>query len=343
MEMQPGARGRTVARWGAILAAAVVAGMLLHALWSSRGAAGGGKPCTIVAYGAVSLEDVFARGVFPAFEEEWRRRTGEEVRFAAAFNPLGTVTDALLKGAPADVALLSADPQLAGLDPGESSRALPHGGVFSRTPIVIVVRPGNPSAVTGFEDLARPGLGVVQPDPLVSGIGQWVIFAEYGSILRRSSDPRAAAGFLLDVARNLAARAASPLEARSLFENGVGDVLVTSEHEALRGASAGAVGLEIVYPRATILSEPTLVIIERNVDPAEREAVDALASFIWSGAGQDIFVRFGFRSAAARVETSSHGRIEEPFLIGDLGGWKSARREIIDGVWRNRILKEVRR
>ena len=75
----------------------------------------------------------------------------------------------------------------------------------------------------------------------------------------------------------------------------------------------------------------------------ERPLIEAFVRFIWSESGQGIFVRFGFRSVDARLEPFRRGQIREPFQIGDLGGWKSARRQIIEGVWRNRVLKEVRR
>jgi sulfate transport system substrate-binding protein len=143
----------------------------------------------------------------------------------------------------------------------------------------------------------------------------------------------------------MTARAASPVEARSLFANGIGDALVTSEHEAHRAVHAGSIALEVIYPESTILSEPTLVLIGRNIDPEERPVIDAFLGFIWGEAGQDIFVRFGFRSVDERRNASNPriGRLEDPFRIDDLGGWKSARRQIIDGVWRNRVLKEVGR
>jgi sulfate transport system substrate-binding protein len=342
--MHRGVRGRTFARWAVFAAVALLGAIILSPIWSPGNARGGAARRTIVAHGAVALEEVFVRGVFPAFEEEWRRRTGEEVRFVGSFSPLGIVTEALLKGAPAHIALLSAasgaqDLEVAGVAPSESSFALPHGGVMSRTPIIIAVRPGNPLAISGFEDLARPGVEVIQPDPLVSGTGQWVIFAEYGSTLRRTGDSHAATAVLLGIARNVAARASSPLEAGRLFAEGLGDVLVTSEHEVL--GVAGLPGLEIIYPRSTILGEPTPVVIERNVQPAERGLIEALLGFIWSEAGQGIFARHGFRSVEGPPGTSR--RIEDPFLIGDLGGWKSARREIVEGIWRNRVLKEIRR
>src|SRR5262249_30174815 len=97
---------------------------------------------------------------------------------------------------------------------------------------------------------------------------------------------------------------------------------------------------DVVYPKRTILSEHTLIVIDRNVRPPERAAVDALTQYLWSDEAQRIFVRYGFRSVqdalnAGRIE---FGRIADPFLIAAFGGWRRAKKEIVDAIWKQRVM-----
>jgi sulfate transport system substrate-binding protein len=218
--------------------------------------------------------------------------------------------------------------------------------VVNRTPIVILVRPGNPKHIHDFSDLARPGIGVVHPDPLTSGAANWAIVAEYGAGQREHpEDPNAGHALLLGIWKNVVAQAASARAARTQFDLGFGDALVTYEQEGLWDQARAKLHGEIVYPRRTIFTEHTLVIVDRNVPARERAMVDSLAAFLWSERAQRAFVRNGFRSVNEEMvrRDSAFARIEDPFFIADLGGWKRAKKEIVDGVWRDRVMKETHR
>jgi sulfate transport system substrate-binding protein len=91
------------------------------------------------------------------------------------------------------------------------------------------------------------------------------------------------------------------------------------------------------------LSEHTLVIVEKNVDPEDREVVDAFVDFLWSDAAQSIFVEYGFRSVNERLNEGNHGfgEIPDAFTIRDLGGWPQAKRDIIDQIWKEQVLPKV--
>mgnify|MGYP003694167769 CR=1 FL=1 len=102
---------------------------------------------------------------------------------------------------------------------------------------------------------------------------------------------------------------------------------------------------EIVYPRHTILTEHTLVIVPRNIDRARPCAGRQPGVVPVVEAAQRLFVRNGFRSVNDSLvrRDSAFRAIEDPFMIGDLGGWKRAKREIVEGLWRDRVLQEIRR
>jgi sulfate transport system substrate-binding protein len=250
-------------------------------------------------------------------------------------------------GVPAQVALLSLESDAdrladAGVIARDSWRNLPNSGVVNLTPFVIVVRPGNPLGIRGYEDLGRPGVRVVHPDPMTSGGANWAIVGEYGSGYRGSPGGAAAGEAVLSgVWKNVVAQAASARAARTQFENGFGDALVTYEQDALYDRNRGRLRADIAYPPRTILSEHTLVVIDRNIRPRERPLIDRFVRFLWSEPAQRVFVRFGFRSVRPELDAGNpgFGRIADPFRIADFGGWRSAKREIVDEVWRNRVMK----
>lgn len=301
-------------------------------------------------YGFSILGEVMNRAIFPAFQAEWQASTGEHVEFVSSFAGSGTVTNQLIMGVPAEVALLSLELDAlrlveAGVLPGPTWRDLPHGGVVNRTPFIILVRSGNPLKITGFADLTRPGVGIVHPDPLTSGGAQWAILAEYGSALLTTGDREAAYAQLLGIWRNVVAQAASARGARTQFASGFGDALITYEQEALSDLTLGREVGQIIYPESTILSEHTLVVLERNVAPEERELVDAFVDFLWGETAQRIFVEYGFRSVEDTYNATNPllGAIPAPFTVGDLGGWEIASQDVIRAIWKDRVLPEVNR
>jgi sulfate/thiosulfate transport system substrate-binding protein len=333
--------------------AAAGLGLFAFAVWPWTPMARQARPPrTIVFYGFSILGEVINKGVFPDFQRRWRERTGERVEIVSSFAGSGTITNQILLGVPAQLALLSLELDAEKLAearvvaPG-SWRRLPFEGVVNRTPFVIVVRPGNPGGIHGFEDLARPGVRVVHPDPMTSGGANWAIVAEYGAGARRAGGDPARAGHdvLLGVWKNVVAQAASARATRTQFENGFGDALVTYEQEAIYDRSRGKLKADVVYPRSTVLSEHTLVRIDRNIPRREADLVDAFQSYLFSEEAQRIFVRYGFRSVMEPLNAGNpaFGRIEDPFRIADLGGWKRAKEDIVDSIWKDRVLQEIKK
>ncbi len=323
-------------------------GLVIYALWPWLPGTRGAPTRTLVVYGFSILDQAMNAGVFPAFQEAWRARTGEQVEFIASFSGSGTITNQIVLGVPAEVAILSLELDAlrlveAGVLPGPTWQQLPHAGVLNRTPFIILVRPGNPLGIGDFVDLAAPGIGVVHPDPLTSGGAQWAILAEYASALRRTGDADAAYAQLLGIWDNVVAQAASARAARTQFENGFGDALITYEQEALSDQARGTLTAHVVYPPSTILSEHTVVVIDKNIAPEQRALAQAFVDFLWSPAAQEVFVRYGFRSVDESLNAANpnFGLIAAPFVVADLGGWPQAKRDIIEAIWKQRVLLEV--
>jgi sulfate transport system substrate-binding protein len=176
----------------------------------------------------------------------------------------------------------------------------------------------------------------------------WSLLAVYGSELVKSkaetggADQARALNLLKGVWRNVISTPGSAREARTQFETGYGDALITYELEGLLMKEAGA-PFEIVVPRATIFSEHPAVIIDRNVTAEERPLLEAFMQYLWSEEAQRAFVKYHFRSVTHEVfndENPDFAKIEMPFTVELFGGWPRAYPEIVEGVWRNQVQKK---
>ena len=311
------------------------------------GTASSKTPTTIVFYGFSILGEAMNGGIFPAFQAKWQADGHGPVTFTSSFAGSGTITNQIILGAPAQLVLLSLESDAdrladAKVVPDGSWKKLPHGGVVNRTPFVIFVRPGNPLHIRDFADLTRKGVRIVHPDPLTSGGANWALVAEYGAGLRESGGkPEAGEAMLAGIWKNVAAQAASARAARTQFENGFGDALITYEQEAVYDKSRGRLNVDVVYPRRTILSEHTLVVIDKNVSANDKALIESFAQFLWSEEAQRIFLKYGFRSVQDELNAghAEFGQIQDPFTIADFGGWRKAKKEIVDEVWKRRVMK----
>ncbi len=325
----------------------LLAGLLAYAVWPLLPVDGATRPRTLIVYGYSAAAEAFQQGVLPAFERLWQRETGERLECVTAFAGSGTVTNQIIMGVPASLAILALEPDAdrlaaAGVARPGSWRELPEQGVAFRTPIVLVVRPGNPRGIHDFADLARPGVRIVHPDPLTSGGAAWALLAEYGAAL--PGGEAAAESLLRGVWRNVAAQAASARAARTQFQNDFGDVLVTYEQDALLDIRRGRMRGEIVYPRRTVWTEPKVVVVERGRADREHAIAVRLAAFLWEEQAQRLLVQYGFRSVRPELNRAADlVPLPEAFGVDELGGWERAKREIVDGVWRQRVVPELGR
>jgi sulfate/thiosulfate-binding protein len=328
----------------------LISAVVLWTIWPWLPTERSKRPQTIVLYGFSIIEQVIVKSVFPAFQKKWNAQTGQEVELIHSFGGSGTITNQLIMGVPAEVAILSTGLdverlQKAGVIQEGSWKRLPHRGVINRTPFVILVRPGNPKKIQDFSDLARPGIRIIHPDPLTSGAANWAIIAEFGSATRRpGAGPDAGRSLLTGIWRNVVAQAGSGRAARTQFDNGFGDALITYEQDALWSRANGSSSFEIVYPRSTILSEHTLVVVDSRISRERMDIIEAFVDFIWSEEAQRLFIKGGFRSVHEKLNRGHRefGHIQDPFFIDDFGGWGEAKRTIIDATWKNIVLKDLK-
>ena len=307
---------------------------------------------TITLYGFSIMKESLEKAVFPGFAAKWKQQHGQIVQFQSSFAGSETVTNQILRGAPADIAILSIERDAQRLKKDgfviSDWHQFPGRGIVNKTPFVIIVRQGNPKGIKDFSDLAKPGIRLIHPDPVSSGGAQWSILAIYGSELKKSekelgeADQNRALLMLRAIWKNVISTPGSAREARTTFELGNGDALITYELEGLLMKEA-KLPIEVVVPQATIFSEHPAVVLDKNVTAAKRAVIDAFMQYLWSDEAQEAFVKFHFYSAtndAFNQANTEFGHIEIPFTIEYFGGWDKAYPEVIEKIFRDQVQRK---
>jgi sulfate transport system substrate-binding protein len=311
-----------------------------------------GGDITITLYGFSIMQESLEKAIFPGFTNKWKQEHGQEVRFQSSFAGSETVTNQILRGTPADVAILSIERDAERLKQGgfvtSDWRTYPAKGMVNKTPFIIVVRKGNPKGIHDFSDLGAPGVRLIHPDPISSGGAQWSILAIYGSELKKSAsetgepDTVRALRTLQAIWKNVISTPGSAREARTTFELGNGDALVTYELDALLMKEANS-AIEIVVPKATIFSEHPAVVIDKNLTATKRPVVEAFMQYLWSDEAQQAFVKYHFYSTTNEAFNQANpefARIETPFTIEYFNGWDRAYVEVIEKVFRDQVQRK---
>ena len=307
---------------------------------------------TITLYGFSILKESLETAVFPGFTAKWKQEHGQIVQFQSSFAGSETVTNQILRGAPAEIAILSIERDIQRLQKDgfvtSDWHSLPGKGIVNKTPFVIIVRRGNPKGIKDFSGLAKPGIRLIHPDPISSGGAQWSILAIYGSELTKSeketggADAAHALQTLRAIWKNVISTPGSAREARTTFELGNGDALITYELEGLLMKEANA-PIEVVVPQSTIFSEHPAVVIDKNITAAKRPVIDAFMQYLWSDEAQEAFVKFHFYSStndAFNQASTKFGRIEMPFTIEYFGGWDKAYPDVIERIFRDQVQRK---
>ena len=303
----------------------------------------------ITLYGFSIMKESLEKSIYPGFVAKWKREHGQDVRFTSSFAGSETITNQIIQGVPAEVAILSIERDAQRLKANgfvtSDWHSLPYKGVVNKTPFAILVKGGNPKNIHDFPDLARAGVKLIHPDPVSSGGAQWSLLAIYGSELVKSEkrgdgpQPEHALLMLQSIWKNVFVTPASAREARTTFELGNGDALITYELEGLLMKESGK-PVEIIMPQATIFSEHPVVVVDRNVSPDKRALIDAFVQYLWSDEAQAAFVKYHFYSVsndALNQANKEFGHIEMPFTIDYFGGWEKAYPDIIEGIFKNKV------
>ena len=326
----------------------MVLGLVLASLGPTcepSGLVGPGQGTDTLTLGAYSVvREAFHDGLLPAFAEKWTARTGRSVRFEESYNGSGAQARAIASGFDADIAVLSLDSDMdllvkAGVVKKDWN-AGPHKGNVTRSLVVIGYREGNPKQIHDWDDLTRPGVGVLYPDPKTSGGARWNISAIWGAGLL--GDPKkpnldAARELLAKVQANVVNMDSSGRQSLATFERGTGDAVVTYENELLLRKKFGARPIPYATPEATLQIESPAALVETSIARhGNREVAEAFFAFLLSDDGQKILADYGFRPVNPGLKVADLPPTPPRlFTIQDLGGWSKVKKTVFDagGVW----------
>lgn len=272
-----------------------------------------------------------------AFARVWKQRTGQTVVINQSHGGSGKQARSVIDGLQADVVTLALGYDIdalhdnGGLVQAGWQKRLPYNSAPYTSTIVFLVRKGNPKSIRDWDDLARPGIAVITPNPKTSGGARWNYLAAWGYAMRRFGGSEAKAEqFVATVFRNVPVLDTGARAATTTFvQRGIGDVLIAWENEALLAMEkAGPGALGIVIPSVSILAEPPVAIVDKVVDRRGTRAIaQAYLEFLFTPEAQEIAARHFYRPRLDDVRRKYAARFPQVklFTIDDpFGGWRVA-------------------
>jgi sulfate/thiosulfate-binding protein len=301
----------------ALLAAAVAVGC------GGTSSASGSKSISLVAYS--TPKEAYA-DVIKAFQAT---PDGKGVTFRHSYGASGDQSRAVAAGLPADVVALSLTPDIdklvqAGLvDKGYQSDK--YKGFVTNSVVVLTVRKGNPKGIKSFDDLTKPGLQVITPNPFTSGGAKWNIMGAYGSQIAEGKTEQQADAYLAAMLKNVAVQDKSGRESLQTFLGGKGDVAITYENEAIGAQQKGA-KIDYVVPDSTLLIQNPIAVTKTASDAAKK-----FVAFTRSDQAQKLFAAKGYRPVIpALVDKNRFPTPPGLFTIAKFGGWSAVNKKFFD-------------
>ena len=279
-----------------------------------------------------------------AFAKHWKAQGGQDVTIQQSHGGSGKQARAVIDGLNADVATLA----LAGdtdalhtngkLIPKDWQKRLPHNSSPYASTIVLVVRKGNPKAIKDWDDLVKPGVSVITPNPKTSGGARWNYLAAWEFAKRKYGGEAKAKDFVQKLYANVPVLDTGARGSSITFsQRNQGDAFISWENEAYLLKKEFGDKIEIVVPSISILAEPAVTVVDKNVDKKGTRAVaEAYLKYLYSEEGQDIAGKHFYRpvvSDKAKAKYAAQFPKLNLFTIDDaFGGWdKAAKEHFADG------------
>lgn len=325
-----------------LLTAASIASVAVMSACAGGGAsdvvapAGNASAASVAAGGSVNLVGYSVAKslysvVLPGFAAT---ADGKNVTVQQSYGPSGDQSRKVAAGAPADLVSFSTEPDItrlvkAGLVNAGWNTGADHGIPFGSV-VTIVVRKGNPKGIKDWDDLLKPGVSVVTPNPFSSGSAKWNLLAPYGAKSAGGTNRQAGLTWLATlVGQHIHVQPGSAREATETFAQGTGDALLTYENEAIADVRAGD-AVEYVTPPQTFKIENPVAVTTNAKNPA---GAAALLAYLRSAAGQELVAKAGFRPvdpAVAAAHAADFPAPQKLWTIADLGGWAAVDADLFD-------------
>ncbi len=278
------------------------------------------------------------KDVNEAFIADWKKKTGETVVINQSHGGSTKQALAVANGLEADVVTFNQAPDIdvlvkPGLVSADWRKAFPNDAAPYTTTTVFLVRKGNPKGIKDWDDLAKPGIGVIVPNPKTSGNGRYTYLAAWGYGLKKSGSDAGAKEFVSKLFANVPVLDGGGRGATTTFtQRDTGDVLVTFENEAkLIGKELGEDKFDVVYPSQSVIAEPPVAIVNTVVDKhGNRKLAEAYLNFLYSPEGQAIIAKHGLRPRNADVLKANAAQFPpiETFRVEDLlSGWDAVKKQ----------------
>ena len=274
-----------------------------------------------------------------AFAKHWKAKTGDTLSVKSSHGGSGKQGRSVIDGLEADVVTLALAYDIdeiaerAKLLPTDWQKRLPHNSSPYTSTYIFLVRKGNPKAVRNWDDLVKPGVSVILPNPKTSGGARWGYLAAYGFALKQPGGNEAKAkDFVAKMLANIPVLDSGARGSTVTFaERGVGDVLLTWENEAhLSIKEFGADKFDIVYPPISILAEPPVAVVDKTVDRRGTRAVaQAYLEYLYTPEGQEIAAKHFYRPIDPKVAEKYAKQFPKTnlFTIDEVfGGWAKAQK-----------------
>src|SRR6266851_2262957 len=274
-----------------------------------------------------------------AFAKYWKSKSGQTVEIQQSHGGSSKQARAVIDGLEADVVTLAlaydidAIADKAKLLPANWQSRLPNNSSPYTSTIIFLVRKGNPKGIKDWEDLIRPGVSVITPNPKTSGGARWNYLGAWGYALKKSGgDESKAKDFITKLYKNVPVLDSGARGSTTTFvERGIGDVLIAWENEVLLGAKdLGQDKFEIVVPSVSVLCEPTVSLVDKVVDKKGTRAVaQAYLEYFYSPEGQEIAAKRYYRprsEAVAKKYSSQFPKVKLFTLVEIIGDWQKAQK-----------------
>jgi sulfate/thiosulfate-binding protein len=326
---------KTSMRWKVAVAASVAGAIALAGCGgSSSGASGSGsESLSLVGF---SILEQANKQVISDFNQTG---DGKDVTFKQSYGASGDQARAVIGGQKADIVHLSLEPDVQKLVDeklvADDWKSTPSQGILTQSVVVIVVRPGNPKNIQTWEDLVKPGVKIITPNPASSGSAKWNILAAYGHVLADGGSEADASAYLTKFFGNVEALPGSGRDATTAFQSGQGDVLLSYENEAILARQSGTEFDYVVPPETLLIQNPGAVTTDASAKAKK------FLTYLTGKEAQTDYAEQGFRPLddSIKVEVEGANEPSDPFpapskklltIDEDFGGWSEANAKFFD-------------